>query len=368
MRVAWISRDWGLRQRFDGSEIKTPGGSGYHRCILPAQGLSEFGGIETGCFADATVRPSGEIVPLDDNRWIMPGDWDIVVLQRWMQPEIAEITSRARAAGQIVIQDVDDHFWALHRANAAFYVTDPSHNESWNREHYAEALRAASLVTVSTPFLAEVIKTELGQPNVTVLSNMIDLANWHRQPVRREVKTIGWVGVTSHRSQDLEQMGSAIRYFLRDHKDVTFIHGGHHVDNPQVAKILGIPKSRTQARPMMPIEHYPRLWQGIDTALCPLNPIDFNVAKSALKGMEASAAGVPFVASPLPEYERYGQGRFATTPEQWSDNLDDLMDYGVRQDLADRAHERVQAEDVGMRWADWLVAYQTVVDSALTRA
>ena len=59
--------------------------------------------------------------------------------------------------------------------------------------------------------------------------------------------------------------------------------------------------SSSIVRPGVPIDRYPGLWRGIDIALCPLNPIDFNRAKSALKGMESSAAGVPFIASDLDE-------------------------------------------------------------------
>ena len=349
LKIAFVSADFGQERRFDGSFVKTPGGSCHQRCVMPAQALTEFGGIETGVFNDAVAKPTGEIVPLDDQKLTVSGDWDVIVLQRWNRPGLAQAVTRARDAGQTVVFDIDDHYWAIHRSSDA-------HSGGWDSPEHAEALRAANLVTVSTPFLAEVVKGH-GCTNVQVIRNMIDLRQWTRQPVRPKVETIGWVGVTNLRSGDLEVMGQSIRHFMRDHQEIRFIHGGHSPQNAPIHKILGIPKTRTAMRPMCPIQHYPKLWKGIDIALCPLSDVDFNRAKSALKPMQASAAGVPFIASPLPEYEAYGQGMRASTPDEWSGALDSMLEQWVRQQVADEAHDRVQAEDVSVRWGEWSEAY-----------
>jgi glycosyltransferase involved in cell wall biosynthesis len=54
--------------------------------------------------------------------------------------------------------------------------------------------------------------------------------------------------------------------------------------------------------------------------LVPLLDSPFNRAKSWLKGIEYASLGVPFIASPLPEYRKLaelGAGVLADTPQQW---------------------------------------------------
>jgi glycosyltransferase involved in cell wall biosynthesis len=358
VRVAFISRDWVTTGQFRGRITKTAGGSGYYRCVLPAAGLQEFGGIETGCFGAAAMNVSTDrIQPMSDDGIPAPGDWDVIVFQRWMLPEVVDKTRRAQQAGQIIVQDVDDHFWALHRSNRAHDQVDPEKSPDANSDHYTQELLAADLVTVSTPFLGDVIRG-LGQPNVAVLQNTIDLRKWTRQPVRPKVKTIGWVGATSHRSGDLEQLGNALRFFMRDHKEIRFIHGGHSDANPKAAKLLKLPVSRIDTRPLMAIEQYPKLWKDIDVAICPLNPIPFNFAKSAIKAMEASAGGVPFIASDLDAYSAYGQGWLVKDELDWESALEGMLDFTVREAFAEAAYQRVQSEDISLRWKDWLAAYE----------
>jgi hypothetical protein len=60
----------------------------------------------------------------------------------------------------------------------------------------------------------------------------------------------------------------------------------------------------------------------------PLNKLDFNDAKSFIKGLEYSAAGVPFISEDMEEYSylynEYGIGRVAKTEDQWLSHLEDL--------------------------------------------
>ena len=49
------------------------------------------------------------------------------------------------------------------------------------------------------------------------------------------------------------------------------------------------------------IHDYPRMFRNIDIGIAPLSDVPFHHAKSAIKGLEYPAAGVPFIASPSPE-------------------------------------------------------------------
>lgn len=70
---------------------------------------------------------------------------------------------------------------------------------------------------------------------------------------------------------------------------------------------------------------------------------------SAIKGLEYAANGIPFVASPTPEYlflANDGVGRVASTPQEWMAELTGLLDYGTR-----RKEAAVNAASVRERWS-----------------
>lgn len=344
MKVAFITPDWAIDRTTD--RAIHIGGSGYYRCALIADALNRHAlDVTAKVFRGARQRIAhgrvGELVPLNHDKTPDETGWDVIVLQRWMSAEDRDRTLAARAAGQIVINDVDDHFWALHKANSAYASTS---RPDWNGELYKRNLAASDHITVSTSHLAHVL-ADLDVP-ITVLPNAIDLEQWTCQPVRDHVEAIGWCGHLSYRSGDLETVGNAIRYYLRDHQDVKFIHGGYDPTARHIADVLNIPRSRIGTRPACPIDRWPRIWHGLDLAIIPVNPIDFNKAKSPIKAMEASAAGVPFVATDFGPYKDYGCGLLASTPTQWRDQLEIAGSPNARQRLVTTAYDRVSREDI----------------------
>jgi glycosyltransferase involved in cell wall biosynthesis len=80
--------------------------------------------------------------------------------------------------------------------------------------------------------------------------------------------------------------------------------------------------------------------------LVPLLDSPFNRAKSWLKGIEYASLGVPFIASPLPEYRKLaemGAGVLADTPQEWYEALTHLLaDRDHRQTIADFAKDAVR--------------------------
>ena len=110
---------------------------------------------------------------------------------------------------------------------------------------------------------------------------------------------------------------------------------------------------------MLPIRDYFDALGSIDVGIVPLAPTEFNAAKSPLKGIELAAAGVPFVASPTPEYEwlsEQGLGAIARTREEWERKLSGLLrDEALRHQLAAAGErivrERFVLEPNAWRWA-----------------
>lgn len=235
MKIGLASRDWsGTAEDEEGKRVW--GGSGWYRLGLPgkhlrAQGFDVVEGTLTWSndLKVFGVREWPTYWQDEDDEELHHFDLDLVVLQRWMFASVAVETATARRSGQVVIQDVDDHFWALDPANAAYWTTDPRVSPVENRDLYLEGLKAASLVTVSTPHLADELRRRgVPRERLVVIPNHVEVeafAQVAQDRPRRDAPVLGWVGATTHRSGDLETLRGFLGPFLERH-DLKAFHGG----------------------------------------------------------------------------------------------------------------------------------------------
>jgi glycosyltransferase involved in cell wall biosynthesis len=269
-------------------------------------------------------------------------DVPTVILQRYMDRRTTELIQRAQRNGQRVINDLDDWFWGIHERNAAARHIDPAVNPESNIDHYRRTLEASDLVTVSTSFLAEQI-SEWGVP-VQVIENRVSPFMYSVRRHRDGIPVVGWVGSTAHRSGDLDVVKRALAKVART---VTFHHTGDHPAHPSFCDELGLDTNHVTTLPMLSPYEYPHGFV-FDIGLVPLVDIPFNHAKSAIKGLEYAAAGVPFIASPLPEYlrlrDQFGVGRIAANTAEWVAHIEELADPELRAAEAHRQYEIVSAE------------------------
>lgn len=328
MRIGIATRDWSNLGVEEGKP-RSLGGSGYYRCGLAAKVLAEMGhDVVLGTLL-APFHGAGLGVGTWDGEahW----DFDVVVLQRWMFVDLPDQVYRARAIGQVVINDVDDWWEGMDPSNLAWSTSHPRASRVENRDHYRRVLAASSFITCSTPFLEE--RYRRLAPTVLV-RNCLDLSRWTPQEVRDGPPTLGWVGAIPWRSSgDLAVLWGFLRPFVERH-DLRVVHAGA-IAPGAFAEAVGLEPDppfapRVTETPMVPIEEHEGQFAGIDVALIPLADVPFNEAKSGLKGLQAAAAGVPYVASALPEYEymgtRWGMGRTAKRTKDWLRELEWLMD------------------------------------------
>ena len=343
------------------------GGCMLYRCALP--GLELLNAGHTVKLApNYALTKQGQILGaelVDGNQLHWDDDFDVVVIQRCMGEDTPRDVARARAYGQVVINDVDDWFWGLPQSNRAFATTHPSNSPTMNREHYRRSLQASSAITASTPYLAERIREFVDCP-VYVLRNALDPSSWRPQPVVEwDTFTIGWVGAIGYRSpRDLHELSGVVGGFLAGDPGRRFVHIGAETsaDTAEVASVLGIHnRDRVESRHMCPVHELPDAMRGVDVFLAPLEASSFNHAKSAIKAQEASAAGVPFIASDMPEYRWFSDGRagvICDKPSQWRAALERLTDVEERRKLSRIGRERVEEVSIGNTWKHWERTYE----------
>lgn len=359
MKIGFLTADWGTLLDAEKRKVLFPGGSGWYRVHLPAMELAKNG--HEVVIAEQVATSDDGLVLMDWETNEEHGDCDVIIMQRIMNDFGLALIDCAHQAGQKIVNDVDDWYWGLHPANNAYSATDPKTNPKCNRDIYKDILVASDLVTVSTPFLEH--KISEWRDGVVLTRNAIDLERWNVSP-QREEPIIGWVGATSHRSGDLETLKGVLGPFI-ERNDLSFHHGGWNPGFPHACELLDVDVNRSKSTPMCMINVYPQQFEFFDVGLVPLNKIDFNQAKSFIKGLEYAASGKPFVAQDTEEYKylsrEIGLGRTAKKGNNWTKHLTELLDYDLRVEEAERNRKLVEQFDIADRWLDWEKAYSSIL-------
>lgn len=326
-KVGAISSDWS-RSVPDARGYPALGGAGWARIGQVAKHSKHHWVTGTLFSSDRSVG----VRTWDHNVHL---DVPILVVQRQMRYTFPDEIHKARSNGQVVINDLDDWFWGLHKSNAAYRLTDPKKNRISNIDHYKDVLLASDLVVVSTPFLAEQLSKWSDSLRIILIRNGVDVDYFSTRLQRQVDPVIGWAGSTAHRSDDLQLLKSV----CAELPDATFAHTGWHPSAPQFHDEVGIEASRVLNTPMLAPHQYVH-GLNFDIGLIPLTNIPFNQAKSNIKGLEYAAAGIPFIASPLPEYvylaEELGIGRLASSSSDWVQHIAELQDADLRREEAKR--------------------------------
>jgi hypothetical protein len=344
--IAVITGDWSF-----GVKPLQPGGCGWYRAALPTKQLIGRG------WAAALGLPAFNhdgFGVIQDSGGAIHG-FDLVLIKILMHRDMVVAMQHAKKAGQTLVVDIDDFYPGLVESNQAYHFTDPSKSKNVNRDFYYQVIDLADHLTVATQGLYDYYSRS--HPSVHLIRNGIDFERWKPKKVRDRKPTIGWVGGIPWRSNDIETTSNWLPGLLKDN-DLMFHHSGHIQGHKNFWDLAGIDINRVTVSPMMVILDYPQMFDNIDIGIVPLNDIEFNtLGKSALKGMEYAASGIPFVAFATPEYERLAQlgvGRVARTDQEWSAHMTELLDFETRKREVKKNYKNlIKAHSMTQRGQEW---------------
>ena len=346
------------------------GGCGHYRCIWPGRALQAEGvdvdvvvpnePQERQLRAQWRERHDGVTEIID----VIPPDADVVVMQRPIDRHRVEAIGHLQRHGRRVVVEIDDDFDAIHPRNIAWPKLQPHISADRNRNWLHRACELADMVVVSTPALA----ARYGRHGrVRVVRNRIPA---RYLTVEGEQRTdgqlyVGWSGSIETHPDDLQVMGGGLAQALRSTGAQLAIVG----TGRGVRKITGI-DHQPLACGWRPLPEYPEALAQFDVGIVPLNDTPFNRAKSWLKGLEMAAVGVPFVASPLPEYVELGAAHeLLTSPAEWKRGIRRLLlDEQLRADVAGRGRELAARHTVQEHAHEWWEAWTASLDRQEVRS
>jgi hypothetical protein len=359
-------------------------GCGHHRMIWPCEVLQQQGlDVTVVASEDRQVRmmfnQANELVNVE-----IPDDVDVVVLQRCTDRRLVQMVRWLVDRHYAVVVDVDDDLHAIHPSNPAFTFLDPNRADRETREavrngqakpeqagqlnhllkqkythswhNLAEVCKYATLVTVSTPGL---LKRYAAHGRGMVIPNYVP--EHYLRVGHDDSDLLGWPAALHSHPNDPSAVGNALARLVGE--GVKFRTIGESVG---VTAAFGLPLRTEDGELLDPpggdvtLQQWPWELAQLGVGIVPLADTLFNSRKSWLKGLELSAVGVPWVASPRAAYQKlhdeYGAGVLAEKPRQWYQALRRLLDEPTyRADVAAAGREaakRLRMVDHAWRYAE----------------
>lgn len=278
----------------------------------------------------------------------VPSDMTAILIQRPTSMMLGQCVRLLRMEGIRVIIDVDDDLEVISPRHPTWKMLQqlPDHDVRVIRQ----ACMNANVVVCSTPQ----IKDSLAPYNGVVVRNRLPAHHFGRVPDEEYMALNSWtldphvawpVSIGTHPDDGQEVHNSLARLGL----PVRVVGP----PNPRGKSVLGVDPLYDGE---VEFDNWISRLMTIHTGIAPLNSSAFSVAKSALKPLELSVAGVPFVRSRTPEFELLGAGLPAEGKKEWFKQLRRITeDEVLRKEEAHRNYELAQANryDLDEVKAEW---------------
>jgi len=236
--------------------------------------------------------------------------------------DLAARLQAARQRGVLIFSDLDDYLW---QANG------------WTRERLVgctRALRHCHAISCSTRPLLEQLNVMFPGVSLVLLPNTApqleaataaSIAPEPNQPLR-----IGWTGAPWTRPGDLALLRPLANWVAQRPEQLRLVHVGHGQGHLGLADALGLPSDLVEAHPLQGHGSYLQNLR-FDIGLAPLAMSSFNHYKSAIKLIEYSTLGIPWLASDVQPYRELCDqwqwcGRLCSSPEDWIEQLQPLLE------------------------------------------
>lgn len=341
--------------------------AGWYRLLWPG-GYLQSSGWEALVPPQQPARlPSGEMAnvfqDIDRN---LPGlDADVYVFQQPQDRDMVSIAKYLQVVGKKVVVETDDDFRCIpdyHPSRGAWEQRErPLRRGFFQLERMVEL---ADKLVVSTRSIADSYR----EHNPAVIGNLLHWPMW--EPVRPVYESgfrrtrVGWMGGLEWRKADLDLLKGWLPEWLVKHPHVEFVAAG----DQRVHDYLGIPGAQRVSAARIPFRNMdlPYITATMDVVLVPLADNKFNEGKSALRGMECGAVGVPCIATPTVEYkswvEPFENGFLASSVAEWVKALEMMVGYpDERRRMGENARRKARDWSLDRRGAVWGDFYRHVI-------
>lgn len=336
------------------------GGSAFYRMEEPAR-VAKALGVDIRVTTDISVSAEQDTSTQLTKVLEIQEDIDLLIVQRPLDNSLTSLIRQAKRQGIATIVELDDDFSTVHSMNvASSNMYDITHSGA---DWVTKAALEADHLSVSTPALLKYAPHK----RATILRNNVPESIFDLEKVARGDTrlSLGWTGSVSTHPVDLQQTKGSIAEILGNSSLQFNVIG----DGENVRRNLRLPKDYPLSASgwVDRKDYFLYLATFIDIGIVPLELSKFNQAKSALKGLEMAALGVPFVASPTSEYlrlEAYGVGKTAKSPGDWKRHLNRWIDNtsSLERDAVSYRDRIKESFTYEANASQWLEAWEQAID------
>lgn len=223
---------------------------------------------------------------------------DVVIGQRVCMEAPSKLWQRWSMEGEKrLIFELDDDLWNIDPANERAYYF---FRDQGVQQRLVDNIRAATVVTVSTPELAEMVWEKVRHPEIHVIPNAVP--PWLLEHEAEKNHHVGWGGSPTHHG-DFGLLRQGMKKFLHHNPGKTF-----HTIGMDYADWMRLPKGQCHHTKWVPTPD--DFFKTIDyrVGVAPLADTVFNRSKSDIKFLELAALGIPTIASDVAPYRSIQDG------------------------------------------------------------
>jgi len=336
----------------------------YHRLIVPYRNLHNVDNISVD-FLDI-LAPSITVLNEPVETFLKSYDW--VIFSRMINPFLElfdDTVEMIRKAGCRIIVDLDD-YWVLDK-NHVIYERYKANNYQQITE---KSIQQADVVTTSTKFLSNIVKTRFPLKETHVLRVCIDTKEpqFNFEPTESDVLRFGYVGSITHQ-HDINLLSYSIDKLWRDNKlkFKIFLCGYSVYDGqregqpyPNMEKVLTnnyyglteplsleesyrFPKDYPYQRVpyQYDVNRYAYMYSNFDVSIAPLENTLFNRCKSELKMIEAGVLKKAIIVSNIHPFTIFANNKNSIlindNKRGWYDAMSKLIkNPNLKSDLAEQ--------------------------------
>lgn len=237
-------------------------------------------------------------------------------------PPLDEQIKKVRNDGAVVITDIDDYLWF------------DGETRGWTRErlkNYHRLISECSIITCSTKALEMQLQANYHGKKIIEIRNSISthIAKYTKRKKSNKIR-VGWTGAPWTRPHDLLEIKELCKW-MESRKDIQIVHIGNIQGMPSFANSVGIKEINVEKINYTSYKEF-ICNLDLDIGLAPLSNGCFNSFKSAIKIIEYSSLGIPWIASNIYDYKHIASqwglenNRLCETNREWITNVEELLD------------------------------------------
>lgn len=242
-----------------------------------------------------------------------------VIVHNPVHLHLWEHLAKLKVLGARITVGIDDDFSCLPAGTFAFYEY---HGKNPNSLADFNVVREAAKIADSLVVTSDALAMRYGRhhPNLHIIPNY--LPDFYYDISSDSQWGIGWsANIDGHKGD-----GEVLRGVLAKFKDegVRIVGKPPSLPIEKYESVLGV--SITEYKEWLDLNGpYQKAVSEFQVGIVPLRDTAFNRAKTALKGLEYAALGVPFVHSAHPEYTKLNAGLEAIKPKHWGQIINKLL-------------------------------------------